>query len=222
MRDLLNFLQLELFPDHFQRKAFKKNETIFQSASTDPAQAFGVVLDGVITVENQSAPKASAFYQLLKKDDFFGLEALLDNETHLQLSYKILAVTDCEIIFIDRDYLLDHLYVEPKFFHAILERISGEYMILMRRYATVNANPSFKLANALLEIIRIFELDTSSSTIVLPDFLSHQMLAHLTQSSRARITIALNDLRKQKIITQTRPIIIRDIEALRQISSKKC
>ncbi|WP_239253859.1 Crp/Fnr family transcriptional regulator [Listeria ilorinensis] len=222
MQNLLNFLQLDLFPEYFQQKKFKKGEIIFQSVKSNTiTPAFGIVLDGVVTIESQSNQKTNSYYQLLKNNDFFGIELLLENQPSVTLSYKVTAATQCKVILIEQDYLLDHLYAEPKFFHAILEQISTQYLYLTHRYAIVNGSPTLKLANVMLDIIRIFDLDTSSASITLPEFISHQILANLAQSSRSRITIALNDMLKQGIITQTRPISISKIEELRK-SSTNC
>lgn len=177
-----------------------------------------ILLRGVALMEiKEKNVIGESFFSLIPEMQLFCVEHLLSDTMKINLNYKVMALTDVDYLEIDADYFLDHVYINPKVYHKLLEDIISRYFMLTRSFQFIHQNPKVKMGNGLFDIARILNLKpTKLGTIIFPSFINQSFLSKYVKSSPANISRACLYLENKKIITRN-PIVIKNQKKLEKI-----
>ncbi|EAG1148932.1 Crp/Fnr family transcriptional regulator, partial [Listeria monocytogenes] len=158
---------------------------------------------------------------LIGQHSLFGMESLLETKTAPELTeYRVRALENGTVLFIDREFLLNYLYANPQFFHLILDEVIVRYLFTSKNYKNINQAPIVKVTRILVEIIELLHLHQTEGAIELPVYVTQTFLADYCRSSRARVTEVLEELRESGLLLSKKPITISSHEnLLNQIDS---
>lgn len=113
--------ELRPVADMFSELSLREGSTIIKE--NEPGDSFYIILSGTVKVERGGREIA-----LLKEKDYFGEMALLDYETR---SATLIAVTDCELLKLNREDFDELLEEHPGLSREIIRTLARRLRVLM-------------------------------------------------------------------------------------------
>ncbi|MDZ7752057.1 MAG: cyclic nucleotide-binding domain-containing protein [Gammaproteobacteria bacterium] len=110
---------LNTFQDSFERFFVRAGEVVFSEG--DLGDMAFIVDQGIVRISRLSPAGEELTLARLTRGDLFGELALVDEAPR---SATVTAVTDCELITLDREAFMDELYAEPERIRALLNLFS--------------------------------------------------------------------------------------------------
>ncbi|HAC2454324.1 TPA: Crp/Fnr family transcriptional regulator, partial [Listeria monocytogenes] len=202
--------------------SFKKGEIIHSYRDyEEKTPQIGAILEGTAVLEGPTNEGRWMINALIGQHSLFGMESLLETKTAPELTeYRVRALENGTVLFIDREFLLNYLYANPQFFHLILDEVIVRYLFTSKNYKNINQAPIVKVTRILVEIIELLHLHQTEGAIELPVYVTQTFLADYCRSSRARVTEVLEELRESGLLLSKKPITISSHEnLLNQIDS---
>lgn len=208
--------------DYSSKISFKKGEIIHSYRDyEEKTPQIGAILEGTAVLEGPTNEGRWMINALIGQHSLFGMESLLETKTAPELTeYRVRALENGTVLFIDREFLLNYLYANPQFFHLILDEVIVRYLFTSKNYKNINQAPIVKVTRILVEIIELLHLHQTEGAIELPVYVTQTFLADYCRSSRARVTEVLEELRESGLLLSKKPITISSHEnLLNQIDS---
>ncbi|EDC5249106.1 Crp/Fnr family transcriptional regulator [Listeria monocytogenes] len=208
--------------DYSNKISFKKGEIIHSYRDyEEKTPQIGAILEGTAVLEGPTNEGRWMINALIGQHSLFGMESLLETKTAPELTeYRVRALENGTVLFIDREFLLNYLYANPQFFHLILDEVIVRYLFTSKNYKNINQAPIVKVTRILAEIIELLHLHQTEGAIELPVYVTQTFLADYCRSSRARVTEVLEELRESGLLLSKKPITISSHEnLLNQIDS---
>ncbi|EIY3299414.1 Crp/Fnr family transcriptional regulator [Listeria monocytogenes] len=208
--------------DYSNKISFKKGEIIHSYRDyEEKTPQIGAILEGTAVLEGPTNEGRWMINALIGQHSLFGMESLLETKTAPELTeYRVRALENGTVLFIDREFLLNYLYANPQFFHLILDEVIVRYLFTSKNYKNINQAPIVKVTRILVEIIELLHLHQTEGAIELPVYVTQTFLADYCRSSRARVTEVLEELRESGLLPSKKPITISSHEnLLNQIDS---
>ncbi|EAF2055415.1 Crp/Fnr family transcriptional regulator [Listeria monocytogenes] len=208
--------------DYSNKISFKKGEIIHSCRDyEEKTPQIGAILEGTAVLEGPTNEGRWMINALIGQHSLFGMESLLETKTAPELTeYRVRALENGTVLFIDREFLLNYLYANPQFFHLILDEVIVRYLFTSKNYKNINQAPIVKVTRILVEIIELLHLHQTEGAIELPVYVTQTFLADYCRSSRARVTEVLEELRESGLLLSKKPITISSHEnLLNQIDS---
>ncbi|EHX3647647.1 Crp/Fnr family transcriptional regulator [Listeria monocytogenes] len=208
--------------DYSNNISFKKGEIIHSYRDyEEKTPQIGAILEGTAVLEGPTNEGRWMINALIGQHSLFGMESLLETKTAPELTeYRVRALENGTVLFIDREFLLNYLYANPQFFHLILDEVIVRYLFTSKNYKNINQAPIVKVTRILVEIIELLHLHQTEGAIELPVYVTQTFLADYCRSSRARVTEVLEELRESGLLLSKKPITISSHEnLLNQIDS---
>jgi CRP/FNR family transcriptional regulator, cyclic AMP receptor protein len=173
---------------------YRKNQKIFSQG--EPADCVFYILKGEIKVSVVSEQGREAVVALLGKDEFCGEGCLAGQNRRMATA---VAITECEIMRIEKDAIIRTLNTEPAFSemfvaHLLLRTIRVEEDLVDQLF-----NSSEKrLARALL-LLANFGKEGKPEPIITK--VSQELLAEMIGTTRSRVSFFMNKFRKLGFIS---------------------
>ncbi|EAK8894429.1 Crp/Fnr family transcriptional regulator [Listeria monocytogenes] len=208
--------------DYSNKISFKKGEIIHSYRDyEEKTPQIGAILEGTAVLEGPTNEGRWMINALIGQHSLFGMESILETKTAPELTeYRVRALENGTVLFIDREFLLNYLYANPQFFHLILDEVIVRYLFTSKNYKNINQAPIVKVTRILVEIIELLHLHQTEGAIELPVYVTQTFLADYCRSSRARVTEVLEELRESGLLLSKKPITISSHEnLLNQIDS---
>ncbi|MGY3778572.1 Crp/Fnr family transcriptional regulator [Isobaculum melis] len=208
---IITFLkQVPSYEDYIQYRSIKKNTSLFRQESKK--KTVFVMLTGYLAVEVHQEGEKNQITTFVTPADFVGIHAF-SKEVHHDDGKEVIinALTDAEILVIDKEFLLTALSMHPTL-NDILLGIIAE--IFQRHYAIMNIvakKPTERLKEALLFLGE--ELgEKKGENILLPTFLSQGILAKFCRTSQGNISKEFKRLQEEGFIKNSKkPLIFKNI-----------
>lgn len=203
------------------RFLLKKAKLFIHIDYEEKTPQIGAILEGTAVLEGPTNEGRWMINALIGQHSLFGMESLLETKTAPELTeYRVRALENGTVLFIDREFLLNYLYANPQFFHLILDEVIVRYLFTSKNYKNINQAPIVKVTRILVEIIELLHLHQTEGAIELPVYVTQTFLADYCRSSRARVTEVLEELRESGLLLSKKPITISSHEnLLNQIDS---
>ncbi|WP_088809381.1 MULTISPECIES: Crp/Fnr family transcriptional regulator [Listeria] len=216
MKELLDYLHqnTSLSDSHIRKLHIKRNQ-IITSSQSDQEHTIYLIQKGLAFFEvfYQDKPHVTTFYS---DWTLFHAKPILKNlfTFEVKLPYRVRAATEMTVYEINRDFLVDHLYVQPKFFHFLAEL--GLAALSFSTFMTaVNKLPPVETLAINLQILATYIGEKQGNASHLPAAISQSVLASLCNCAQSSISGHLNFFVKEGILeSSSKPFIIKDIEGL--------
>jgi CRP/FNR family transcriptional regulator, cyclic AMP receptor protein len=161
-------------------------------AQGDPADAVFYIQKGRVKLTVVSKQGKEATVALLAKDDFLGEESITSDQP-LRITSAI-AITNCSVLRIQKKVMLDVLHKEHSFSDLLVAFLVVRNSRIQADLVDQLFNSAEKrLARALLLLTRFGKEDRLEP--VLPK-MSHEALAEIVGTTRARVNFFMNRFRK--------------------------
>jgi CRP/FNR family transcriptional regulator, cyclic AMP receptor protein len=208
---MLDFERKQL-ADLLQRRSLRKNDYLFHKG--DSGSSFFIIAEGQIKIGVSNKMGDEVTLALLRKGDFFGEMALLDEQPR---SADASAVEDTLLYVLNRDDFFPFLFKNENAIRSILCALS----MRLRRADDLFAEISFltvsaRLAKRLVELAHPLELkDANASEYRIQ--ISQRELASILGVTRESINKELKILRDRNLVTTARnAIIIQNLDQLKR------
>ena len=208
------------FFDKYSKRAplkIKKGGTIFYEG--DLSGKIYCVKKGYVKLFRMSEGGRDAAIYLYGPGSILGLRAITSKDGILRHSAE--ALTDCEIVWMARDEYLKILSQNPEYIvdlmHSFIYRLNNAERKLEGFILT---DTTARVSSFLLDVARRFG-EKKGTTVTLPLQLTHQRVSEFVGSFRETVTIALNKLIDEQIISVEKGIItilkVKKLEGKTQI-----
>jgi CRP-like cAMP-binding protein len=173
---------------------YRKNQKVFSQG--DVADSVFYIQNGKVKVTVASEQGKEAVVALLGKDEFCGEGCLAGQPRRLA---GATALTECDIMRIEKDAIIRTLHEEPVFSEMFLEHLLARTMRIEADLVDQLFNSSEKrLARALL-LLANFGKEGKPEPIVAK--VSQEMLAEMIGTTRSRVSFFMNKFRKLGFIS---------------------
>ena len=188
---------LQTITPHATKRAFKKGSILLYQGEA-PRMAY-IIKSGhvkVYTINNAGEEQIVTFHSA---NDIFPSPWIFGKTATTQYYYE--TFSDCEVLTIPRDILLEKIYASQHA-PALIDYLATNYIgMLMRVTALEQSRAREKIMFTLYQLL--FRYGTESKpgifTIDLP--LTHSVIASLVGLTRETTTAELNNLKRQKIVS---------------------
>ena len=172
---------------------YRKNETIFRQG--DPADAVFYIQKGKVKITVISEHGKEAVVALLGPDEFCGEGCLTGQPLRISTA---MAMTDCEIMRLEKAAIIRVLHEEPTFSEMFLSHLLTRTMRVEEDLVDQLFNSSEKrLARALL-LLANFGKESRPEPVIAK--VSQETLAELIGTTRSRVSFFMNKFRKLGLI----------------------
>ena len=172
---------------------YRKNEMIFQQG--DPADAVFYIQKGKVKITVISEHGKEAVVALLGPDEFCGEGCLIGQPLRISTAT---AMTDCEIMRLEKAAIIRVLHEEPTFSEMFLSHLLIRTMRVEEDLVDQLFNSSEKrLARALL-LLANFGKESRPEPVIAK--VSQETLAELIGTTRSRVSFFMNRFRKLGLI----------------------
>lgn len=181
-------------------RIIKKGDTLFYQG--DETNKLTYIKTGFVKLFQTAEDGHEPVVYLYGPESILGLRALTSNDHTYWHTAE--ALTDCEVIHVpvedykkalaeNPDHIIDLLY-------SFIQRLNYTER---RLYGFVTAETTSRVAAFLFDSMLRFG-EKKEKQIIIPIPLTHQLVSEFVGSARESVTIALNKLVKENIITHTR------------------
>jgi CRP-like cAMP-binding protein len=172
---------------------YRKHQAIFTQG--EPADAVFYIQKGKVKITVVSEQGKEAVIAILGRDEFCGEGCLVAMPRRLSTAW---AITECEVMRIEKAAILRVLHDEPVFSEMFLSHVLTRAIRIEEDLVDQLFNSSEKrLARALL-LLANFGKEGRPEPIVAK--VSHEMLAEMIGTTRARVSFFMNKFRKMGFI----------------------
>jgi CRP/FNR family transcriptional regulator, cyclic AMP receptor protein len=169
--------------------AYRKNENIFSQG--DIADCVFYILKGRVKVTVLSEYRKEAVVAILNKDEFFGQGCLAGQPQRVATAT---ALTECDIMRIEKDAIIRSLRDEPDFSEIFVAHLLSRMIRVEEDLVDQLSNSSEKrLARALLNLAN-FGKEGRPEPIITK--VSQETLAEMIGTTRSRVSFFMNKFRK--------------------------
>jgi CRP-like cAMP-binding protein len=174
---------------------YRKNQTVF--AQGDAADSVFYIQKGKIKVTVVSENGKEAVVAILAKDEFCGEGCLVGQSRRIATAT---AMTDCEIMRLEKDAIFDALHDEPAFSKMFVEHLLLRTIRVEEDLVDQLFNSSEKrLARALLLLANFGKEDRPPERVIAK--VSQETLAEMIGTTRSRVSFFMNKFRKLGFIS---------------------
>jgi CRP/FNR family cyclic AMP-dependent transcriptional regulator len=172
----------------------RKGEKIFSQG--DPAAAIYFVQTGRVKISVLSSAGKEAVLAIMGSDDFFGEECLVGQSLRMN---SAMALEPSSVFQVQKRAMLRALHGQPELSERFTTHLLQRAIDLEEDLCDQHFNHSEKrLARLLLKLARLSEYQVVPDAAV--PTLSHETLAEMVGTTRARITYFMNKFRKMGLI----------------------
>jgi CRP/FNR family cyclic AMP-dependent transcriptional regulator len=178
--------------------ALARGQTLFRSGDT--GDGCYRLEQGAVKVVMNSANDQSRIIAILGPGSVIGELSMLDGQPR---SASIIAIQDCELLFLTRDAFRQYVRAHPNVFElltAMLVRRLRETDELLA--ATSFLNVKARLARAFLELSKHLGRDDGRGQIEIAHRISQSDLAAMAGVARENVSRTLSEWREKKIVSQ--------------------
>jgi CRP/FNR family transcriptional regulator, cyclic AMP receptor protein len=166
-------------------RKLKRGAEIF--AKGDPGQALFAIRSGVVKISAPTSDGREAMFNLLQGGDIFGEIALLDGQPR---TADAVAVTDCELIAIERRDFLRFIQDEPKVALRLIELLCERLRYATEHFEeTVFLNFATRLARMLLRLADDKAKEKNSKGLAITQREISQMLGATRESVNKQLRV---------------------------------
>ena len=168
---------------------YEKNTAIFSQG--DPADAVFYICDGQVKIAVVSEQGKEAVVAILGPNEFCGEGCLRGQALRVAMAT---AITDCEIIRLEKALMMRHLHDEPEFSEMFIAHLLNRTIRVEADLVDQLFNSSEKrLARALL-LLAHFGKEGKPETVI--PKVSQETLADMIGTTRSRVSHFMNKFRK--------------------------
>lgn len=210
---ILNQKELCILGDGCLKIDFKKGETIFKEGT--PSQSIAYIRNGFVKLSKTGLSGKDVILSIAKSGSYQGIQNL--NQKNRVNYVSVIAVTDCEVCFIDRTCFENLLKQNGTFALKVISYIFDDEMNYFDRFLNnVQQQLPGRLANALLYFSRKVYANSSFELN-----LTKTELGSLIGTSRESVTRLIKEFDSIGLITANKSgITILDENRLEEIKHK--
>ncbi|MHC5251078.1 cyclic nucleotide-binding domain-containing protein [Listeria kieliensis] len=152
--------------------------------------------------------------QVVNEGCIINIDGLIENFPSQNLAefirYKAVSLEYSEIIELEKEFFLSHLYVDPRAYHALFEKIITDLFTIYFAYLISNEKTTYKVSWALLRLAETFSAQAKKQDIVrLPKYVNQKFISQFAQTGLARTSEAMAELyEKDAILLENRRITV--------------
>ncbi|MGJ8729328.1 Crp/Fnr family transcriptional regulator [Listeria aquatica] len=204
MQELLTYLYTssDLATRYIQEVSFRKNDIIVQP--NDSPNCFYLIRSGVAFVEAPTENNEREVLYFLTSNQLYSPESLYNNfkESLSLFPRQLRAGSNLSAYKIDCDFMMDHLYAQPKhlnfLFLTVLRELSSAQLIFH-----IHKFPTEERIDCMLQVIASASGEYEGESVLLPSAINQSVLASLCGLSQSAISIHLKKLVKEGLLAST-------------------
>jgi CRP/FNR family cyclic AMP-dependent transcriptional regulator len=171
-------------------------------AKGDPGTALFAVVSGTVKITVPSIDGREAIIALLRRGEIFGEIALLDGQPR---TADAVAMTDCDLMVIDRRDFLGFVHSEPKVATKLIALLCARLRIADARIEeTAFLNLPTRLARLLVQLLE----DNAAAADNKKLAITQQKISEMLGTSRESVNKHLQAWAKRKVIALKRGVIV--------------
>ncbi|KAB7672253.1 Crp/Fnr family transcriptional regulator [Bacillus sp. B1-b2] len=180
-------------------KHYKKREVIFNKEKTLPS--IGIVLKGSIFVSNEDITGSTFIFTELSEGDIVGETAL--QFTQSGIDYDVTAATDCDILFIQKENIIQQGKVICGLRVRIIENL---FSLLLKKnqelYTKLDIVSHKNLRNKIWHYLHLQSKKSDDKLFTIP--FSREELANYLMVDRSALSRELSRMQEEELIVYSR------------------
>jgi CRP/FNR family transcriptional regulator, arginine deiminase pathway regulator len=193
---------LKKYLPYFYFRSYKKNQLLFMQG--DPRDKVFFLLDGYVMYERSSQDGNMLYLDFIKKNQMFPYGGIFQDQVYQDTA---IAVTDIHLYFIQAHVLEEMFKSNPKQLLYIISKLSDILNLHQKRVQKILIpNAQERVLHSLQYLME--DLGKKEGTdIVIPCPLTATNIAKLSGTTRETVSLLINQLKREKILSVTSKII---------------
>lgn len=198
--------------------SYEHHQVCYSSKNPDNSKIL-LVKRGTLLVQVSNHQDERVNMEILVEGDIVNIEALIEH-TYVRgmpdfIQYQVVAFEDVELYEIEKEFFLSHLYVDPRKYHRLFEKVIMQLFDISFSNALANKNTQAKVAWALFRITQKAgqPLEEDENLVALPSFATQTFISQMSSSGKARTNEAIRELFELGVVNQRKGKLI-NLEAL--------
>jgi len=171
------------------RADFKRQQVIYEQR--DPAGSIFYILEGRVDLKLALQQRKQAIIPSLSIGDFFGEGCLVGESQRLT---SAVAASSCSVVRIEKSAMITMLRDEPVFAARFIWLLINRNVPIAEALVDLLFSPSEKRLVRLLLLLANFGKDEMPEPVIAN--ISQESLAEMLNTTRSRVNVAMNRLRK--------------------------
>ncbi|TFI74584.1 Crp/Fnr family transcriptional regulator [Carnobacterium divergens] len=206
------YLEQDATYKYHQMKFYKPGD-VYQYEN-DEEEKIVFLDEGAALIQAQGKESDWVSHDLVTPKYIISLENMMTNVyIPSYLMYRVKFVETSRMYIVDRDYFLNHLYLNPLDFQEFFESLAIKYINKTRMISVSNESPVTKIANSLFAIIYTLHPNQQVKSYQLPSYITQKFISEYSSTGKARTSEALKELERIGIVQKKKPLKI-DVERL--------
>ncbi|MHC5252763.1 cyclic nucleotide-binding domain-containing protein [Listeria kieliensis] len=188
-------------------KYYENNQVCYNSTEPENNKVL-LIKQGTLLVQisNHQGDKVST--EILVEGDIINVEELVEHQYTWEvpdfLQYQVVAIGSAEIYEIEKEFLLSHLYLDPRKYHRLFEKIILQLINISFSNVISNKKTQTKIAWAFYRIIaKVGEkTEQNDHLIKLPRFVTQSFVSQISNTGKARTNEVIKEFFQAGIIVQ--------------------
>ncbi|ANZ98914.1 hypothetical protein CKN73_02995 [Carnobacterium divergens] len=190
--------------DYYKLKKFKKGTKFYYHGDTNDIliiKSGTAVIQALDKFSNWSSREIATPNYLLTPENLLEFFKIPE-----QFDYRVVAMEAVEVYFVNREYFLNHLHLNPLKFQYFYEAMIIKYVQQSKKMFIINEPPIVKTANALYCIIYTLYPGLNENYYALPKYINQKTVAEYSGTGQARTSESFQRLRELNIINNQQVI----------------
>ncbi|MHC5279581.1 cyclic nucleotide-binding domain-containing protein [Listeria kieliensis] len=213
----------EWYSVFWKAKFYEPGQICYQTADhlTDKVL---LVKKGHLLVQALNREGEMVSTEVLEEDSIVNLEILMENFAEWNLpnfiQYRVVALEDAVVHEIDKEFFLSHLYVDPRKYHRLFEKVIAQMVKIFFAYTLSNDKTSAKVAWALFRLSTTVGKKKEGGIVELPRYVTQTFIAQLAQAGLARTNEEIQLLYQKGIFVNRKQLILNQDKLIKHLKSQ--
>ncbi len=217
MQSILQLLMLEpeLAKKYLVSLKVKANRKVHEYLHSRDKQKVLIVKKGIVKVEvwYEGNWRLSSFYG---PDGIIGMSSFVKQLPYVEemQHYRVIGLSDGEIVSVEADFFIDHLYAHPHFFQEILEAVTLRFLVSQFIYRERRVALSKRLATGIIAMMNMTNMKVIGGRAEFVPAFTKRLIASFIQAHPYRLNHVFKNWEEAGLIAFDTHLIVFDIKQL--------
>ncbi|WP_167630698.1 Crp/Fnr family transcriptional regulator [Listeria valentina] len=213
----------EWYAVFWKTKYYEPNQICYQTTEKIRDKVL-LVKRGNFVVQTLNREGEMISTEILEENSLINLEVLMEKFSKWDLpcfiQYQVIALEDSIIYEIDKEFFLSHLYVNPREYHELFEKVIAQMIKIFFAYTLSNDKTGLKVSWALFRLSTTIGQKSEDGIVEFPRYVTQTFVSQLAQAGLARTNEEIQLLYQKGILASRKQLNLNQDRLLEHLKSQ--
>ncbi|RDX02231.1 Crp/Fnr family transcriptional regulator [Listeria kieliensis] len=213
----------EWYSVFWKTKVYEPNQICYRTVDQIKDKVY-FVKEGYLLVQTVNREGELISTEILDENSLINLEVLMEdtNEWNLPafIQYQVVSLEDVVVYEMDKEFFLSHLYVDPRKYHKLFEKVITQLLKIFLAYTLSNDRTSFKVAWALFRLSTTVGKKREGGIVEFPRYVTQTFISQFAQAGLARTNEEIQLLYQKGVFLHRKRLVLDQNKLLNHLKSQ--